>query len=157
MGQRVNHRRDASGTWTSTNPTLQAGELGWESDTLRFKIGNGATNWVNLPYYNSSKVGAGILNGTITLSATLSANHLLGQTPDIVIGYIECVTANNGYAVGDRIFSTQLNVMDFSGNATSVNISFPNTAPTIIPKAGGAAVAMVVSNWKANARPVRMF
>ena len=157
MGQRVKNRRDASGTWTSTNPTLQAGELGWESDTLRFKIGNGATNWVGLPYYNSSKVGAGILNGTIAISTTLTAVHLLGQAPDCMISYIECITANNGYAVGDRIFSNQGKGIDYSANATNVTISFNSALPQIVPKAGGALLTIVAANWKAVARPVRMF
>jgi hypothetical protein len=43
-------RRGAAATWTSTNPTLGAGEIGFESDTNKFKIGTGSTAWVSLPY-----------------------------------------------------------------------------------------------------------
>lgn len=157
MGQRVKNRRDTSGTWTSTNPTLQAGEHGWESDTNRFKIGDGSLNWVSLPYYNSNKVGTGILNGAIAITTTLTAAHLLGQAPDNVICYIECVTANNGYAVGDRVYSSNGKNIDYSANATNVTISFCSSLPQIIPKAGGAFVTIVAANWKAVARPVRMF
>lgn len=35
-------RRDLAATWTSTNPTLLAGEVGFETDTLKVKIGTGA-------------------------------------------------------------------------------------------------------------------
>ena len=156
MGQRIKHRRDAALTWTNNNPILEAGEFGWESNTNRFKIGNGLAVWNSLAYYSSSKVGNGIVNGNIATSTILTATHLLGQIPDHISAYLECVIANNGYAVGDRIFSTQLNVIDCSANATDVFISFSSTIPSIIPKAGGAAVAIIASNWKANARPYRL-
>ena len=33
------------------NPVLPAGVLGAESDTFRFKIGDGVSDWNTLPYY----------------------------------------------------------------------------------------------------------
>jgi len=47
-------RRDTAANWTSTNPTLAAGEIGFETDTLKFKIGNGSTLWNALAYQNAS-------------------------------------------------------------------------------------------------------
>lgn len=47
-------RRDTAANWTSTNPTLAAGEIGFETDTLKFKIGNGSTAWNSLAYQNAS-------------------------------------------------------------------------------------------------------
>ena len=38
-------RRDTAANWTSANPTLAAGEMGLETDTGRYKIGNGTTPW----------------------------------------------------------------------------------------------------------------
>jgi hypothetical protein len=46
----IQHRRGAAATWTSTNPTLAAGEIGFESDTGKFKIGTGSDAWAALPY-----------------------------------------------------------------------------------------------------------
>lgn len=43
-------RRDSSSTWRSNNPKLASGELGIETDTSLFKIGNGTSLWVDLPY-----------------------------------------------------------------------------------------------------------
>lgn len=43
-------RRSISSNWTSTNPILQAGEPGFESDTYKLKIGDGITRWNLLPY-----------------------------------------------------------------------------------------------------------
>jgi hypothetical protein len=43
-------RRGTASEWTSFNPTLAAGELGIETDTNQFKLGNGTTAWTDLPY-----------------------------------------------------------------------------------------------------------
>ena len=43
-------RRDTAANWTSNNPILLAGEIGFEYDTGLAKIGDGTTDWVNLPY-----------------------------------------------------------------------------------------------------------
>lgn len=43
-------RRGTSSEWTSANPTLAAGELGLETNTSLFKIGNGSTAWNSLGY-----------------------------------------------------------------------------------------------------------
>jgi hypothetical protein len=55
MATRMQQRRGTAAQWTSTNagagPVLNAGEIGWESDTNRFKIGDGVNNWANLDYF----------------------------------------------------------------------------------------------------------
>lgn len=43
-------RRDTAANWTSANPVLLDGELGWEKDTKQFKIGDGTTAWTALAY-----------------------------------------------------------------------------------------------------------
>lgn len=43
-------RRDTSNNWACTNPVLASGEMGIEIDTHMFKIGDGGSPWVNLPY-----------------------------------------------------------------------------------------------------------
>lgn len=43
-------RRGSASQWTSANPTLAAGEFGFESDTGKFKIGTGSTAWTSLAY-----------------------------------------------------------------------------------------------------------
>ena len=43
-------RRDLAATWTANNPTLAQGELGLETDTKQFKIGDGTTAWNSLTY-----------------------------------------------------------------------------------------------------------
>lgn len=57
------------------NPILLKGEIAFESDTKRFKVGDGMTPWNNLPYATTSNElteGPGI---TIT-GTTIKANLL---------------------------------------------------------------------------------
>jgi hypothetical protein len=50
-------RRDTAANWTSTNPTLAAGEIGFETDTNKFKFGTGSTAWNSLPYAGGASGG----------------------------------------------------------------------------------------------------
>jgi len=50
MTTRLQQRRDTAANWTSNNPTLAAGEIGYETDTKKFKIGDGSTAWTSLAY-----------------------------------------------------------------------------------------------------------
>lgn len=44
-------RRDYSWRWTIENPILAPGEPGVESNTGRFKIGDGFKHWLELDYF----------------------------------------------------------------------------------------------------------
>jgi hypothetical protein len=46
----IQFRRGTASEWTAANPTLASGELGLESDTFLYKIGDGATAWSSLSY-----------------------------------------------------------------------------------------------------------
>lgn len=48
-------RRGQSSVFARNNPILQAGEPGFELDTYKLKIGDGVTDWNNLPYINGEE------------------------------------------------------------------------------------------------------
>lgn len=48
----IKQRRDHSSVWTSANPVLMEGEVGWESNTGKAKLGDGVTAWNSLGYAN---------------------------------------------------------------------------------------------------------
>ncbi len=52
MADIIQVRRDTAANWTSTNPVLASGEIGYETDTTRIKVGNGVTVWTGVIYYN---------------------------------------------------------------------------------------------------------
>jgi len=55
MATRMQQRRGTASQWISTNsgsgPILSAGEIGFESDTNKFKIGDGTNHWIDLDYF----------------------------------------------------------------------------------------------------------
>jgi hypothetical protein len=50
MAVQIQFRNDTAANWTSADPILAQGELGLESDTDQFKIGNGSDSWTELSY-----------------------------------------------------------------------------------------------------------
>lgn len=50
MAVQIQLRRGSAANWSSTNPILAQGELGYELDTGKFKIGNGVNAWNTLGY-----------------------------------------------------------------------------------------------------------
>jgi len=70
-------RRGTASQWTSANPTLASGEFGYETDTGKFKLGDGSTAWNSLAYKASGTVtsitaGTGLSGGTISTSGTIA-------------------------------------------------------------------------------------
>lgn len=98
MAVKIQFRRGTSSEWTSANPTLSAGEFGFETDTRMFKIGNGSSAWDSLTYAASGTItgvtaGSGLTGGgiggvvTLALDTTnLVQNAIVDAKGDIVIG-----------------------------------------------------------------------
>ena len=51
MATRMQQRRGTAAQWTSANPILNAAEIGYETDTNKFKIGDGTNHWADLAYF----------------------------------------------------------------------------------------------------------
>lgn len=67
----IQTRRGTASSWTSTNPTLAAGEIGFETDTGKFKIGTGSSAWNSLPY---AAINASLLDAKGDLIAGTADN-----------------------------------------------------------------------------------
>jgi len=50
VATQIQFRRGTASQWTTSNPLLAQGEPGLETDTLKWKVGNGTQNWAALPY-----------------------------------------------------------------------------------------------------------
>ena len=50
MADKIQFRRDTKARWAQFNPILMEGELGFETDTDQYKLGNGTSAWNDLPY-----------------------------------------------------------------------------------------------------------
>jgi len=56
MANLIQLRRDNSTSWNRVDPVLNQGEPGFETDSGKFKIGNGVLKWKQLPYVKSSEL-----------------------------------------------------------------------------------------------------
>ena len=75
-------RRDTAANWTNNNPTLAAGEIGVETDTLKFKIGDGTTAWTALAY-------ASVLPGDAVEIAQDAVGAMIASTNSIDLTYTD--------------------------------------------------------------------
>jgi hypothetical protein len=132
MATRMQQRRGTAAQWTSSNagdgPILNAGEIGWESDTNKFKIGDGVSYWSALTYFVdatdviASSLGAYLQDsdvGAISGVAGLDASKNLVVPGASII--VEGATAND--------YETTLTVTDPTADRT---ITFPNADGTVI-------------------------
>jgi hypothetical protein len=124
----IQTRRGTAATWTSTNPTLAAGEIGFESDTGKIKIGTGSTAWNALAYTASSTAVTYLYNATAA-QTTFSGADANGLTLAYTVGaeqvYLNGVlqvrgsdyTATNGTSIvlaSGALTSDVLNVIAYS-------------------------------------------
>ena len=121
-------RRDTAANWTSTDPTLAAGEAGFESDSNKLKIGDGSTAWTSLGY---AKISPSDIIGVTTTAAEL--NILDGVTATAAeLNFVDGVTSGIQYQVDSKqneltgLTSTvaELNILDgVTATAAELNYS----------------------------------
>ena len=80
---RIRLRRDTAANWTAANPVLLAGEVGIETDTRKYKVGDGTLAWSSLSYYIEGVLARGqaskMTSGTIAI-ATAGTYQSTGLT-----------------------------------------------------------------------------
>jgi hypothetical protein len=84
--------------WTSANPTLAAGELAIETDTAKYKIGDGTTAWTSLAY-------SSLPSTAISASTVDAKGDLLVGTADNTVGRLE-VGADGTALIADSAAAT---------------------------------------------------
>ena len=77
-------RRDTASNWTSNNTVLLAGEWGIESDTKKFKIGDGSTAWQSLDYVPIPDTNR-LLTGNLTVGTNLNVSGNAVVTGDFTV------------------------------------------------------------------------
>lgn len=127
---RIQVRRGTSTQWTTSNPVLAQGEPGYETNTGKFKIGNGSTAWNSLAYTGTVTSVAGRL-GDVTLTKSDVGLNNVDNTADIDKQVLSAVTANSA-AIADAAVKLQnirtINGINFDGTA---NITVPALARSV--------------------------
>jgi len=119
MATRMQQRRGTASQWSGANPILNAGEIGWESDTNKFKIGDGTNHWADLTYFTDAE------------SALAGINDLIDGAPGALNTLNELAAAIND----DPAFFTTL--------STSLDLKAPKANPTFTGTVSGVTKSHV--------------
>lgn len=123
MATIIQLRRDTAVNWTSVNPTLAQGELGWETDTNKIKFGDGATAWATLDYYEPTFTSAEILAALgYTPQATVNSATALVDGATIDLTAIKHTLASSS--------ATRTFTISYTGDDISLEVTLSNTAAT---------------------------
>ena len=90
MAQKIQLRRDTAANWTAANPILAQGEVGYEIDTSKDKVGDGVTAWNSRPY-----------TGVATAGWTQTGTGAVSRTVDSKLK--DVVSVKDFGAVGDGV------------------------------------------------------
>jgi hypothetical protein len=127
VNTRLQVRRGTASNWTSTNPTLYAGEIGFETDSGRIKIGDGTTSWTSLDY--NAVIPTGFLAGSgLSVSVAADGSTVIYSLSDPTIQSTDITDFID--AVNDRVgnlltagSNIQLTYTDNGNNTSSLQIA----------------------------------
>jgi hypothetical protein len=127
-------RRGTASQWTSANPTLAAGEWGFETDTAKVKIGNGSTAWNSLGYQGAGDIegvtaGTGLsgggTSGTVTVSIDTSVTADLSTAQTLTNKSLTDPKIN--LAFDAQTGTTYTTVLNDNGQVVTMNNASANT------------------------------
>lgn len=127
MAQQIQVRRDTAANWTSADPILAQGEMGFEVDTNKGKFGDGTTAWTSLPYFGGSSLGTVTSVAALTLGTTgtdLSSSVANPTTTPVITLNVPTASAANRGALSSADWST------FNSKADTASPTFTGTLTT---------------------------
>jgi hypothetical protein len=81
MSSIIQLRGGTASAWTTANPTLAQKEMGIETDTNKIKLGDGATVWTSLGYFETGEVTLAASQVFTNKTITFADNTLTGVAP----------------------------------------------------------------------------
>jgi hypothetical protein len=138
MATRMQQRRGTAAQWTAANSVLAAGEIGFETDTGKFKIGDGINTWGNIPYFqDTTDLAASYIpiaqraanNGVATLDA--QGKIPLAQLGNVIDGAPDALNTLNelAAAIGDNAdFITGFNTLNTTVGTLNTDVGTLSTA-----------------------------
>jgi hypothetical protein len=142
MALKIQLRRDIAANWTANNPLLLNGEIGIETDTLKFKVGNGTQRWNALTNY---ALKPGQANGVATLGS--DGKIPLSQLPDQV-----SLDAEALLAIQNALSSITTTDIEEGSNLYFTNLRVQNAGATMFDAIGSAAIALDAAKTDAAAK-----
>lgn len=170
MSTRMQQRRGTASQWVIANPILAEGEFGWESDTNKFKIGDGVNYWAALEYFEDATAISGSLSDYVEITslgvasgvATLDTNgnvpisqlgNIIDGAPGVLDTLNELAAALNDDADFFSTITTQITTGD-TNTLASAN-AYTDSAIGAIPEVDltGYATETYVDTAVAAAQP----
>ena len=142
MALKIQLRRDIAANWTANNPLLLNGEIGIETDTLKFKVGNGTQRW---NAHTNYALKPGQANGVATLGS--DGKIPLSQLPDQV-----SLDAEALLAIQNALSSITTTDIEEGSNLYFTNIRVQNAGASMFDAIGSAAIALDAAKTDATAK-----
>jgi hypothetical protein len=140
---RIRLRRDTAANWTAANPVLLNGEMGIETDTRKYKVGDGSTAWTGLSYYIDGVAVRGqaskMTSGTIVIAASGTYQSTgLTATFDTATDYLTTLGTTDTFAIKNdsgatKLFMVQASMDASAGNNHTIGISLAKNG-SVIPQ-----------------------
>lgn len=125
-------RNGTAAQWTSENPTLLQGEIGVETDTRRYKIGDGSTAWSSLSYYIEGILARGQASKTTSGTITIASSGVYQSTGltavfDSDTDYQTSLGTTDSFAIKNtsgatKLFQVQASMDAYAGNNHTLGI-----------------------------------
>jgi hypothetical protein len=133
MATRIQVRRDTAANWTTSgSTTLAAGEIGFETDTLLFKIGDGSQTWTNLEYAGGTEPIRNNPSGTSVTDLDAAALRNNGNSKYLILGAGSVSNGPSGLTTGtDGQLMVTVAKFDYTGASGSANERFLMTLQTL--------------------------
>ena len=138
---RIRLRRDTEANWTAENPILLAGEIGVETDTRRFKVGDSSTAWSSLSYYIEGVLARGqaskMTSGTIAIATAGTYQSTgLAATFDSSTDYQTVLGTSDTFAIKNdsgatKLFQVQASMDAYAGNNHTLGIGLAKNGSVI--------------------------
>ena len=129
MSVRIQMRRGTTSEWNDADPILNEGEIGYNSTLASFKIGDGASLWSELDYYQAA---ADITPNEIGAIASTEKNAADGVA--ILDGSKNVITALSVVFEGATADAYET-LLTATEPASDITLSLPNSTDTLIGRA----------------------
>lgn len=129
MSVKIQLKRTTASAWTSLNPTLDVGEIGFETDTKKFKIGDGSTVWTSLPYSITANLASGTLNdlGDVTITSAANGDFLRWNGSAWINDAVNLSTDTVGSFVQSLVAGTGITLANNSGENSTPTVAVDTT------------------------------
>lgn len=141
MATRIQVRRDTAANWTSLNPTLAVGEIGYETDTRKVKIGDGTTAWTSLVYFADTSTFATLTGLEALTNKILVAPderwNVLGSAATGTLN-IDILTAGAWYYTVNATANFTLNFRANAGTTLNSHLAVGDSSSVVVLVTNGA-------------------